>query len=326
MRIDPAVAKTRTAVRRGLSDVTPGSLVLVALSGGADSLALAAATAFVVRRLKLRAGTITVDHGLQEDSALQAARAVDSAKALGLDPVESVRVQVGTRGGPEAAARTARYRALDAAAERLAASAVLLGHTRDDQAETVLLGLTRGSGARSLAGMRPRTGCYRRPLLDVPRATTRDACAALGLTPWDDPDNLDPAFTRSRVRDIVLPAIAVALGDRAIDALSRTAELLRDDADALDLWAAQALANARVGGGLDLAQLADLPAAIRSRVLHAAALQAGAQAGSLAARHIRALDALVVDWHGQGPVALPGGVSGARRSGRLLFATAKKDR
>src|SRR5215469_4720405 len=161
----PAVAAVRNAVRGCLDDLAPGDLVLVACSGGADSLALAAALAFVAPRAGLRAGGVTVDHGLQEGSAARAADVTSALTALGLDPVRGVAVAVDGLGGPEAAARAARYDALAQTAEQTGATAVLLGHTLDDQAETVLLGLARGSGPRSLAGMPPRRGVFRRPLL-----------------------------------------------------------------------------------------------------------------------------------------------------------------
>ena len=126
---------------------------------------------------------MTVDHGLQEGSADRAAPVAAALGGLGLDPVRAVAVTVDGGGGPEAAARTARYAALEAAAADLGAAAVLLGHTLDDQAETVLLGLARGSGARSLAGMPPRRGVFLRPLLGLRRQVTAGACAALGLDP-----------------------------------------------------------------------------------------------------------------------------------------------
>ena len=205
------MAAVRVAVRRHLAAVArPGDLVLVACSGGADSLALAAATAFEARTAGLRAGLLTVDHGLQAASGAQAAEVVAAAGGLGLDPVEVLPVEVaaGPGGeGPEGAARAARFAALDAAATRLGAVAVLLGHTRDDQAETVLLGLARGSGARALAGMAGRRGRYGRPLLGLDRATTVAACAAAGLRPWEDPHNSDPAYARVRVRTEVLPLL-----------------------------------------------------------------------------------------------------------------------
>ncbi|WP_460335357.1 tRNA lysidine(34) synthetase TilS [Actinoallomurus acanthiterrae] len=241
---DPAVAAVRLAVRRTLREIEPGDLVLVACSGGADSLALAGALAFEAARSGHRAGGITVDHGLQEGSAERAADVVRTMAGLGLDPVEAVRVVVGESGGPEAAAREARYAALADAAARHRATAVLLGHTLDDQAETVLLGLARGSGARSLAGMAKAAGRYRRPLLDLDRDLIRRACLAMGLAPWDDPHNGDPAFARARIRRDVLPVLEKELGPGVAAALARTARMLRDDADALDAWAERALQEA----------------------------------------------------------------------------------
>jgi tRNA(Ile)-lysidine synthase len=239
---------------------------------------------------------------------------------LDLDPVVVRRVRVGDEGGPEAAARDARYAALREVAESLGACAVVLGHTLDDQAETVLLGLARGSGARSLAGMAPiADGLWRRPFLDLPRRVTRAACEALGLRPWEDPHNDDPAYARVRVRVDALPALERALGPGVADALARTARLLRDDADALDGWAVSAAGAATLGSaGLDVAELIELPRAVRGRVLRAAAVASGAR--PLTAAHVAALEALVTDWHGQGPVALPGGGAVQRSCGRLLLS------
>jgi len=314
---DRAVLATRRAVREALArhdGVTAGDLVLAAVSGGADSLALAAALAWEAPKAGLRAGAVTVDHGLQPGSAERADAVADTCRRLGLTSVLVERVQVGRRGGPEAAARAARYAALDAAANRLGATVVLLGHTLDDQAETVLLGLGRGSGARSLAGMAAVDGRYLRPLLGVRRAQTEDACAATGLEPWRDPHNDDPGFTRARIRHEALPALEAALGPGVVEALARTADLLREDADALDQWAAAVAPD-----GLPVAGLAGLPVAVRRRVLRRAAIAAGAPAGALSARHVLAMDRLVVDWHGQGEVALPGGLVAARGYDRLSF-------
>src|ERR1700761_7415696 len=202
--LHPAVAAVRQAVRASLADLEPGAVVLTACSGGADSLALAAAVAFEAPKAGLLAGAITVDHGLQPGSAEQARRVTAVLDGLGLSPVLSVAARVarpqdgGAYPGPEAAARSARYAALDEAAER-AGAWVTLGHTLDDQAETVLLGLGRGSGSRSLAGMAPVAGRYRRPLLGLPRATTHAACAEESLPTWTDPHNADPAYARARV-------------------------------------------------------------------------------------------------------------------------------
>ena len=222
----PAVAEVRSAVRQCLGEFAGGDLVLAACSGGADSLALAAALAHEAPRCGLRAGGVTVDHGLQPGSADQASEVTRVLVGLGLEPVACLRVAVPPgrgNGGPEAAARTARYAALADAAHRTGAVAVLLAHSRDDQAESVLLGLARGSGTRSLAGMPPRRGPYRRPLLGVGRATLRAACGALGLQPWDDPQNADPAYARVRVRQQALPALEDALGPGVSEALARSA-------------------------------------------------------------------------------------------------------
>lgn len=328
----PAVAAVRRAVRTVLAGVPAGDLVLVACSGGADSLALAGALAFEAGRTGHRAGGVSVDHGLQTGSAGRAAAVVRAMAGLGLDPAEAVRASVGAGAGPEAAAREARYEALDRAAGRLGARHVLLGHSRDEQAETVLLGLARGSGARSLAGMPPAFDRgrvrYARPFLELDRATLRAACAAMDLDPWDDPHNSDPAYARSRVRGAALPALEAALGPGVAGALARTARLLRDDADALDDWAAGAYEAAlrpdpddrdAPSGGLDVTRLAGLPRAVRTRVLRRAALAAGCPPGALAAVHIGALDDLVTRWRGQRYVDLPAGVRGSRRYGRLLF-------
>jgi tRNA(Ile)-lysidine synthase len=318
-RVPAPVAAVRHAVRRSLSELSTGALVLVACSGGADSMALAATTAFVVRRLGLRAGLVTVDHGLQDGSADRAAAVAAWARGLGFDPVEVVTVHVtGLTGGPEAAARTARYAALTAVAERHHAAAVLLGHTRDDQAETVLLALARGAGPRGLAGMPYRKGLLLRPLLDVARADTGKACAALGLAVWTDPHNSDPAYARSRVRAGALPALIAALGPAVVDNLARTAGQLAADTAALDALAAAALAGARTGDGLAVEALTGLPVAVRTRVLHAWAAELGAPGGALSHRHVAALDALVTAWHGQGPTALPGGIVVARRANVLV--------
>ncbi|MGB0190949.1 MAG: tRNA lysidine(34) synthetase TilS, partial [Nocardioides sp.] len=209
----PSVAATRLAVRRCLADLPSGSTVVVACSGGPDSLALAAATVHEARAGGWRVVGATVDHGMQDGSEAQAARVVEQMADLGVDETLAARVTVDPGGlGPEAAARRARYAVLDQVAEHTAASVVLLGHTRDDQAETVLLGLARGSGARSLTGMRRAFDIYRRPFLDLPGDDTVTACQVLGLDAWDDPHNSDPGYARVRVRRAVLPALEEHLG------------------------------------------------------------------------------------------------------------------
>jgi len=266
----------------------------VALSGGPDSLALTAAAAATRPTTAL-----IVDHGLQADSDVVALTARQQAMDLGCVAARVLRVQVGDTGGPEAAARTARYAALDAARQ---GAPVLLGHTLDDQAETVLLGLGRGSGARSIAGMRPCDPPWYRPLLGMRRSRTHAACAELGLAVWDDPHNSDPRFTRVRLRTEVLPLLEQVLGGGVAEALARTASGLREDTDALDSLAGHDLVGAVSGDGLDTAAIKDLPAALRRRVIRAWLLAGGAS--GLTDTQIRAVDALVSAWRGQGGVAV----------------------
>lgn len=318
---DPAVAATRVAVRACLGELTGAGddppLVLVACSGGADSLALAAATAFEAPRRGVAAGALVVDHGLQTGSAAVAREAADRCAALGLDPVEVTGVRVEPGSGPEDAARRTRHDAYAAAAARHGALAVLLGHTRDDQAEQVLLGLVRGSGTRSLAGMPPRRGLLRRPFLAVTRAQTEQACAAQGLTPWQDPHNDDDRFTRVRARRLL--ALLRAELDPAIDAaLARTADLARADADALDAYAAALVADEAdaQGGARDwgCADLAGHPAAVTRRVWRIRAARLGIPA--LSSAHVRALEELT-GRRGLGPTSLPGGWRALRRGDRI---------
>lgn len=331
----PAVAAVRVAVRRALEDgplaalaspTPPGErlpeaapLLLVACSGGADSLALAAGAAFVAPRLGWRAGAVVVDHGLQEGSDRVAQEAADRCRGLGLDPVEVVRVEVGRTGeGPEADARAVRYAALADRADALGARAVLVGHTRDDQAEQVLLGLVRGSGARSLSGMAPwrELGSpggdpwLGRPLLGLTRRQTWQACVDLGLDPWQDPHNEDPRYARVRTR-LALLDLEHRLGAGVVVGLARSADLLRDDADALDEAARAAYLD--VGPPpWEVTWLRDLPRAVRTRLWRLAALAAGSPGTDLTSEHLLAVDALVTAWHGQGPLHLPGGVRAAR--------------
>ncbi len=370
----------------GASAATAASAdVLVALSGGPDSLALAAATAFEAPRAGLRAGAVIVDHGLQAGSADVAARAAAQARELGLDPVLVKRVEVGTEGGPEAAAREARYAALAGAASETGTAAVLLGHTLDDQAETVLLGLARGSGGASLSGMAPvsaapvspvspaplfpfvtnvpdradtiptnrnnrgsdggisgrdgsgRDGSgpgssgvaataqflYMRPLLGIRRAQTLQFCADSGLESWHDPQNADPKFARVRVRETVLPMLEAELGPGVAEALARTAELSREDSEALDHFAeeqAEELADhAEAGLSLSVAGLASNPAALRQRIIRlAVASEFGV---SLSRAHTLEVARLVTEWRGQGPLHLPG-IRVVRQGGLIVFSAA----
>nr|WP_239579275.1 tRNA lysidine(34) synthetase TilS [Microlunatus panaciterrae] len=285
--------------------------LLVACSGGADSLALAAGARRVADRTGLGCAAVVVDHDLQPGSAAVAGSAAQALAELGYTDVEVVRVSVADSAvGPEAAARQARYQALD----RLAGcrdAHILLGHTLDDQAETVLLGLVRGSGTRSLAGMAAVSGRYLRPLLQLRRADTVRACAELGLHPWQDPHNRDTAFTRSRLRTRVLPVLERELGPGIAEALARTAQLARDDADLLDSLAAVAHPAADT---LDCAVLGGQPPSLRRRAIRSWLSDRGAPEVGFV--HVVAVEALVVDWHGQRGVDVPG-ARVVRDAGRL---------
>lgn len=317
-----ALGPASLAVVAALDALPPGPW-LVACSGGADSLALAWAAGLLGRRRGTPVRAVVVDHGLQDGSDAVAARVVAALAALPVpaaDPLcvpgEAVRVRVAARGaGPEASAREARYAALETAARP--GERVLLGHTLDDQAETVLLGLARGSGARSLAGMPAERGAFARPLLGVGRETTAACCAEVGLTPWSDPHNADPRFARVRVRERVLPVLERELGPGVREALARTAAQLRRDADALD--AAAAAAVARAGGGpgetLNCRWLAGLEPAVRDRVLRGWLAARGAS--EVGAGHVAAVAGLVTDWRGQAGADVPG-LRVRRRDGVLL--------
>ncbi len=306
--LDPTVAEGRRRVRLALADLEPGSRVDVALSGGADSLALAACLSFVAPQAGWMAGAVVVDHGLQPGSADVAARAAEQASTLGLD-AEVVAVEVGNDGGPEAAARDARYTVLRARP----VDALLLGHTLDDQAETVLLGLGRGSGPRSLAGMVAVDGLISRPFLGLRRTDTERICTASDLPWWTDPHNADRGFRRNRLRHEVLPLLEDVLDGGVAEALARTAEQLRADSSLLDQLAAE------VADPCDVPTLAALAPALRSRVLRRAALEAGADGSELASVHLGELDRLVTDWRGQERVELPGRVSASRVGDALRF-------
>lgn len=296
-------------------DPTPHRGVLVACSGGPDSLALAAGAILAASHTGWATSAIVVDHGLQVGSAQVADRTAEQLSTMGYRDVRTTSVTVTESGqGPEAAAREARYQALARAATQLDA-AVLLGHTLDDQAETVLLGLARGSGTRSLAGMPAARGPFRRPLLGLRRAHTLACCAELGLQPWHDPHNTDPTYTRVRVREAILPLLEAELGPGIAEALARTAAQATADADALDDLALAALAQARTRDDeLAVDVLETCVDAIRTRVLLMWLRGVGGR--DLAYRHVLAVDELITNWRGQVGIDVPG-LRVSRRAGFL---------
>ena len=321
-RLAPVVGKARNQLRDALASAGYPESVLVACSGGPDSLALAAVAAYFARRGKVdghpvSVGAVVVDHQLQPGSAGVAARTVAVLEELGLSPVQLRTVEVAATGfGPEAAARDARHAALEAAADELGCGAILLGHTLDDQAEQVLLGLARGSGTRSLAGMRPVRGRLLRPFLGLRRGETLEICAVEGLEPWHDPHNTDPVFARSRTRVEVMPVLEEKLGPGVAESLARTAAILQQDADFLDELAAEHYAalvhRTHDGAWLPEAGVRELPPALRFRVIAKAAADVGGQQPGYG--RLQAAEALLRRQGSAGPVQLPGNVAVYRLS------------
>jgi len=313
-----AVPAVRNAVRHWLEKYEAGDTVLVAVSGGADSLALAYALAVEAKKLAITVTGVTVDHQLQNQSSVQAEKVVAQLKDFEIECIVK-KVTVDIKDGLEASARKARYQAIEEVVQQQNAVAVFLGHTKDDQAETVLLGLARGSGTRSLSGMAHHNGIYVRPLLEITRIQNEEFCNEVGLQFWIDPHNADSQFARVRVRTEALPTLEKTIGPGISDALARSAHLLRDDADALDHWAKREEIHLNLAD-LDCAHLETLPRAIRSRILRSAIYAAGAPSGSVSAEHVGAVEALISAWNGQGALNLPGGVKVERISGRLSLS------
>jgi tRNA(Ile)-lysidine synthase len=310
----------RQGILASLSDLEAGDLVLVGLSGGADSLSLLKCALHVGGERTISVGAVIIDHQLQAESANTSNRVAGIARELGADPVLVINVDVAkgaSSGGMEAAARNARRIAFNNVLTEHNAKAILLGHTLEDQGETVLLGLARGSGARSLSGMRAKEGIYRRPFLGITRQIVRDEVADLDV--FEDPHNRDPKYSRVRVRNLVLPVMETQLGPGVTQALARSADLLRDDADALDALARFEIT--RVGDDVNL--LGALPRAIRTRVIRQLAITNGCPINDLTRDHVLAVDALLTNWHGQGALNLPGAVSVERRHDRLTFTKDK---
>jgi len=307
----------RKAVKPWLSWLT-SETILFGCSGGADSMSLA--VALLNEAGSSRVIPVVVDHGLQKDSAEIAAQTVSKLKELGYSEVATARANVEVTDGLEASARRARYLIFKQFIDAYHPKYFMLAHTLNDQAETVLLGLARGSGARSLSGMAVENNIFVRPLLKINRAQTVAACNEVGIEVWIDPHNSDERFARVKVRQNLLPIFEEKLGPGVTEALARTADLLRDDADALDDFANQFFAQVDPAS-IEIADLARLPKAIRTRVLRLAIYKAGAPSGMLTADHIAQAEALISEWHGQGEVSLPGNVKLSRNSGRITLSS-----
>ena len=311
----------RRAARNALAHFEPGDRILLAVSGGADSLLLAAATNLEASKVGIQLNALVVDHQLQKDSEQVALTAQKKLVEFGITEVHVTQVLVNEdvgNGGLEAAARRARYDALDVEADRIGAVAIFLGHTEDDLAETVLLGLARGSGTRSLSGMAFQVGRYVRPFLELTRAQVLAACQESGIEYWSDPHNQEMSFARVRVRNEILPMMEKEIGPGISKALARTSRILREDADALDLIAGDLFASLADPTQIPIELIAEVPSAVRKRVIKRAIEAMGAPTPT--AEQILEVDALVAAWKGQGPVALAGGITARRDSGRLTLS------
>ena len=315
----PALLELRQAVRFWFEKLEPNSKVCIGVSGGADSLALAAAAKLESKNFSIDLVAVIVDHGLQANSAEIAEFAKQQLIKLGFQDIFVGRASVQITDGLEASARRARYKVFQQAIETYGPNTFLLGHTKNDQAEGVLLGLARGSGTKSLSGMQEVSGIFVRPLLGIDRATTEIACHESNIEYWVDPHNSNQDFTRVRVRENILPLLENDVGPGIIDALARSAKILREDATALDEWAENIFRQVEPMD-IEISILATLPVAVRSRVLRMAIYAAGAPAGSISAAHLEPIEAFVSDWRGQGHTSLPGGVKVCRISGRLSLS------
>lgn len=326
-RLTPAMADVRRAIREtwDATSVKAGDQILVACSGGADSMALAIAAKFEGDRAGVLVGAVIIDHQLQEVTKVVAADVSYKLTEAGLSPVvmRTIDVDQSIEGGLEAAARTARYDELRVAAEAFDAKFVMLGHTLDDQAETVLLGLTRGSGPKSIAGMQRKNGLWLRPLLEIRRVTTEAFCRDSHVEFWNDPHNQDEKFTRVRVRKNVLPVLERELGPGIAESLARTGEILKDDLAYLD---GQALAEfqrlGKVGSTaivFEAKELEQLPKVIRIRIYQRTLELLGTTNSRI---HLKSVDDLVENWHGQKELTLPG-VRVIRKADEISFKTTK---
>lgn len=324
--INPPI-EMQNAVQNLLKDFDAGDYVLVGCSGGADSLALAWTTLVVGKRLELKTGVIIVDHQLFPESNSVALNAKKQCEDLGIEEVIIKKVNVEqNHEGLEAAARIARYEAFENVLQETNAQVILLAHTQDDQAETVLMRLTRGSGAKSLSGMAQVSGKYLRPFLHLRKKLVHDSLDLIGLKAWQDPANTDHQFLRVKVRHELMPKIVEVLGESAISSLDKTSQLLRLDNQALEDIAQQFFGSQKdvKTKGLEISELEKLPEAIRTRVLRICAIASGVHPGPFSFEHIEAIDALVKNWHGQGNVDLPGFIQATRVNGSLRFVASKR--
>ncbi|MFZ9908256.1 MAG: tRNA lysidine(34) synthetase TilS [Candidatus Nanopelagicales bacterium] len=313
----------QNAVNNLLKDFEPADNILVACSGGADSLALAWTSQVVTKRIGLNLIAVIIDHQLIKESSQVAQDAKKKCEDFGIEKVVIKQIEVkDDKDGLEAAARKARYEAFEELVNEFNAKAVLLAHTQDDQAETMLMRLTRGSGAKSLSAMKEVSGKYLRPFLHIRKQVLVDALEKENISYWQDPANTNYKFLRAKVRHELMPKLIEVLGDSAIDSLDRTSGLLKEDNEALESIALESYE--KLNKELKVQELEKLPTAIRKRVIKIAALNSGVTPGPFSFEHIEAIDALVTNWRGQGNVDLPGFIQASRVDQTIRFISSRK--
>ena len=312
----------QNAVSNLLKDFEPADLILVGCSGGADSIALVWSASVVCKRLNLNLGVLIVDHQLIAESNQVAENTKKQCAEFGINQIIVKKIKVVLENeGLESAARKARYKAFEEVIKETNAKALMLAHTQDDQAETMLMRLTRGSGAKSLSAMSEVSGKYLRPFLHVRKFEIKDALEKEDIKYWNDPANSNSDFLRVKVRNELIPKLIEVLGDSVVEALDRTSMLLKNDNDILDQIA---LNHYQENRQLLISKLEDLPSAIRTRVIKLAALDAGVNPGPFSFEHIEAIDALVTNWHGQSHIDLPGFVQASRVNETIRFNSSRK--
>jgi tRNA(Ile)-lysidine synthase len=313
----------QNAVDNLLKDFEPADNILVACSGGADSLALAWTSQVITKRIGLNLIAVIIDHQLIKESSQVAQDAKKKCEDFGIEKVVIKQIEVkDDKDGLEAAARKARYEAFEELVNEFNAKAVLLAHTQDDQAETMLMRLTRGSGAKSLSAMKEVSGNYLRPFLHIRKQVLVDALEKENISYWQDPANTNYKFLRAKVRHELMPKLIEVLGDSAIDSLDRTSGLLKEDNEALESIALESYE--KLNKELKVQELEKLPTAIRKRVIKIAALNSGVTPGPFSFEHIEAIDALVTNWRGQGNVDLPGFIQASRVDQTIRFISSRK--
>lgn len=319
MKTNHYTMKVRNSLRKALEGLPDGSPIGVGVSGGADSLALLLGLTTLYKGDKARlVHVVTVDHGLQPVTAQVSERVAALAESYGFHShVERIVVDM-NRNSLEDAARDARYEAFRKNIEEYNLGAFLIAHTKNDQAEQVLLGLLRGSGTKSVSGMPNSRDVFIRPLLtSVSRGETKKVCVENNVEFWSDPENDSDDYSRVVIRKL-LHEISTKTGQDLIDPLVRTASIAKDDNDALEFYADNLYQSAQTADwSVDVLMTA--PKAVRSRVLKKKILSLHVPSENVTWEILQRVESLLSDWRGQGEVTLACGHSVSRKNNRIIF-------